>query len=101
MHRVLSCPFVFPGGFTTDVLMFRWWLLAQLRSRRHGRAARNVGDLSFFDILRYIMHHIGVRVVMTAVVGRAILGDQASALDPPVVFFKKRIRDCFPNTHTC
>jgi hypothetical protein len=69
----------------TGVLMFRGWLMASIRARHHWRATWNVDDLSFFSILRcMILRHIGMRIVMR----RAVLSDQARALDPPIVFSK-------------
>src|SRR4051794_21246261 len=94
------CSCVFLRGFTAGVLVFRRWLLAQISSCRYWCATRNVGDLSFLGILvRSIIYRIGVRIIMATVVGSAVLGDQARALDPPVIFFIERIRDCFPDPH--
>jgi hypothetical protein len=69
----------------TGVLVFRRWLMAPICARRHWRATWNINDLSFFSILVcMIMRHIGMRIVMR----RAVLGDQARALDPPIIFSK-------------
>ena len=49
------------------------------------RAARHVYDLGLLGLLLVVVGVLGMVVV--AVVGRAILGDQAGALDAPILFF--------------